>query len=124
MRKKKSVGFITKDSGKRQAFKGGMVRDISQDKDRYDLIPIFMLKRWGALMQRGAIKYGERNWEKAETVEALNRFKESALRHMFQWLEGDLTEDHASAVMFNIAGAEMVQNKLNGKTVQRTKARN
>ena len=107
--------FTTKDSGKRKSFKDGMVRDTAEGKERYDLLPIFMLKRWASLLQRGALKYGERNWEKADSPEALNRFKESALRHIFQWLEGDLSEDHASAVMFNIAGAEMVLKKLNDR---------
>ena len=106
--------FITKDSGQRVEFPDGMVRDISTDKTRYDLIPTFMLKRWADLLQRGAKKYGERNWEKAETQEALYRFKESAIRHMYQWLDGDTSEDHASAILFNVAGAEMVLKKLNG----------
>ena len=105
--------FVTKDSGKRKQFKEGMVRDISEDKTRYDLVYMPMLKRWADLMSRGAKKYGERNWELAESQEALNRFRESALRHMFQWFNGDIDEDHASAVFFNISGAEMVLKKLN-----------
>lgn len=105
--------FITKDSGKRKQFKEGMVRDISENKTRYDLVYMPMLKRWADLMARGAKKYGERNWELAESEEALNRFKESALRHIFQWFNGDIDEDHASAVFFNISGAEMVKTKLN-----------
>lgn len=104
--------FITKDSGERQEFTSGMVRDTSTDKPRYDLLDFPMLKRWAELMARGAKKYGENNWKKATGTPELNRFKESALRHMFQWLEGDTTEDHASAVFFNIAGAEMVKDKL------------
>ncbi len=106
------MNFETKDSGERQEFSTGMVRDVQTDKPRYDLLDVPMLKRWAELMARGAKKYGENNWKKAATEEELNRFKASALRHMFQWLEGDTAEDHGAAVYFNIAGAEMVRLKL------------
>lgn len=106
--------FITKDTGKRVTFKSGMNRDIQEDKPRYDLIYLPMLKRWAELMDRGAKKYGERNWEKAEGREELERFKASAFRHFIQWMNNEQDEDHASAVFFNISGAEYVSNKLNG----------
>lgn len=108
-------GYVTKDSGERQQFSTGMVRDVSGDKPRYDLLDLPMLKRWAELMARGSKKYGANNWRLASTEQELNRFKESALRHMFQWLEGDTTEDHPSAILFNVAGAEMVRAKLNAK---------
>ena len=104
--------FATKDSGKRTEFKTGMVRDVQDDKPRYDLIDRAFLKRWAALMARGAEKYGEENWRNAGTEEELKRFEASALRHMFQYLEGDREEDHAVAVAFNLAGAEMVRTKF------------
>jgi hypothetical protein len=104
--------FETKDSGKREEFKTGMVRDIQDDKPRYDLIDGAFLKRWAELMARGAKKYGENNWRKAATEEELGRFKASAIRHLMQYLEGDATEDHCVAVAFNLAGAEMVREKL------------
>lgn len=104
--------FETKDSGERQVFSTGMVRDTQDDKPRYDLLDLPMLKRWAELMARGAKKYGENNWKKAATETELNRFKSSLLRHTFQYLEGDTTEDHAAAIYFNIAGAEMVRCKL------------
>ena len=109
------MSFQTKDSGQRQEFSTGMVRDIQSDKPRYDLLDFPMLKRWAELMQRGAIKYGENNWKKAATGEEYQRFKASAIRHCVQWFTEDDTEDHAAAVYFNIAGAEMVKEKLNGK---------
>ena len=104
--------FITKDSGKRQEFSTGMVRDVQDDKPRYDLIDRSFLKRWADLMARGAKKYGEENWRQAATQAELKRFEASATRHLFQWLDGDRTEDHAAAVAFNLAGAEMVREKL------------
>lgn len=120
------MDFKTIDSGKRIKFKDGMMRDISENKVRYDLVYLPMLKRWAELMGRGAKKYGERNWEKANTQEALDRFKESAFRHFIQWLEGEIDEDHASAVFFNISGAEMITEKLYGKknNLRRNKRQN
>lgn len=106
------MSFETKDSGKREEFATGMVRDTQDDKPRYDLLDLPMLRRWAELMARGAKKYGENNWRKAATPEELTRFRSSAIRHMFQYLEGDKTEDHAAAIIFNVAGAEMVEEKL------------
>ncbi len=113
-RQKNVDGFLTKDSGERQEFSTGMKRDVQTGKPRYDLLDREMLKRWAELMARGAEKYGENNWKKAATEEEYERFRASAIRHMFQWLDGELDEDHASAIYFNVAGAEMVRAKLNG----------
>jgi len=106
------MAFETKDSGKREEFSTGMVRDTQDDKPRYDLIDRPFLKRWAELMARGAKKYGENNWRKAATEDELTRFKASAIRHLFQYLDGDSSEDHAVAVAFNLAGAEMVREKM------------
>lgn len=108
--------YITKDSGKREEFSTGMVRDTQDGKPRYDLIDRPFLRRWAELMARGAEKYGPNNWRKAETQEELDRFEASMLRHVFQYLEGDRSEDHGAAIVFNIAAAEMVRAKLLQKT--------
>lgn len=108
---KKSGEFSTKDSGKKLVFKSGMNRDISDDKPDYTLVWHPFLLRFVELLARGAAKYGRDNWKKASGQEELVRFKQSALRHMYQYLEGDESEDHASAVLFNLMGAEYVKNK-------------
>ncbi len=106
--------FVTKDSGQREQFESGMVRDVEVDKPRYDLIGWGwkLIKRWAELVGRGAIKYGELNFEKASTETELKRFKSSAMRHMVQWAMGETDEDHAAAVCFNLAGYEAVKEKL------------
>lgn len=108
------MDFLIKDSGERQSFSGGMVRDISEGKIDYSLImdgP--MIKRWAIHLTNGAKKYAKRNWMKAEGDEEYNRFRESALRHFVQWFYGEEDEDHASAVYFNINGAEHLKQVLN-----------
>ena len=115
--------FKTKDSGKRIMFETGMNRDVSDDKIRYDLIiPLDsrdnMVTRWAALMTRGAIKYGARNFEKARTQGELDRFRESAMRHFFQWFLGEDDEDHAAACYFNIQGAEYTKRRMRKNPVK------
>ena len=109
---KHQMTFETKDSGKRQEFSTGMKRDVQEGKPRYDLVDWPMIKRWAELMERGAKKYGANNWKKAATIEERDRFKASAIRHMVQWFNDETDEDHGVAVYFNIAGAEMVKEKL------------
>jgi hypothetical protein len=117
--------FVTKDSGQRQEFASGMRRDVQTGKPRFDLLmPLDlpfdqqMLTRWAMLMARGSERYGDRNWEKASTREEFERFRASAFRHLMQWMSGDVEEDHAAAVMFNLAGAEYVRHQLAAKTAR------
>jgi hypothetical protein len=110
-----SPTYITKDSGERMQFYSGMQRDKQTGKPRYDLCDKGMYKRWAELMGRGADKYGENNWRKANSQEELDRFKASAERHLISWLSGEEDEDHASAVIFNIAAYEATKVKLQNK---------
>ena len=119
------MDYITKDSGARSEYSSGMVRDLSQGKARFDLlIPLDvpyreqLLTRFAELMARGAVKYNVRNWEKASGQEELARFKESALRHMMQWICGETDEDHAAAVLFNITAYETTLYKINSSNEQ------
>lgn len=108
--------YPTKDSGERQEYDSGMVRDTQQGKPRFDLVipegvpyDAQMLTRWAALMARGAEKYGDRNWEKGRGTEELNRAKASAFRHFMQWFCDEADEDHAAGVFFNIQQVEILK---------------
>ena len=105
--------FTVKDSGKREEFASGMVRDTETGKADYTLVfdgP--MMDRYAEHLTKGAVKYEARNWMKANGPVELARFRKSAIRHMRQWLRGDTDEDHAAAVMFNINGYEYVKERL------------
>jgi len=152
--------YITKDSGKREEFTSGMVRDTQTDKMRFDLAfdgPLFwalfndspvreiiraaqswyaegsiaqaanvilaiihyegctifdFVERYAQLMLRGAVKYSEQNWMKAEGEAEYKRFRSSFCRHLKQYLNGEKDEDHMAAVFFNLNGAEYVRSKL------------
>lgn len=110
--------FIIKDSGKREEFVGGMVRDTAAGKVNYlKVLDGPMLHRWAEHLTKGAIKYpdirpGVANWTLAAGEAEYQRARESAIRHFFQYLRGDVDEDHASALFFNVNLAEYVRAKL------------
>lgn len=113
-----SLSFEIKDSGKRQEFAGGMVRDTTEGKvDFTNLLHGPMFRRAAVHMTKGREKYpdpepGVPNWTLAEGQEEYQRARQSALRHLIQWLDGDVDEDHAAAVYFNINLAEYVKDKM------------
>lgn len=98
--------YKTKDSGKRVNYDSGFQRDTGENKPRYDLIPHELLTRLAELYQRGAVKYDENNWRKAQSETEIKRFIASAWRHFIQWIRGDQDEDHAIAVIWNIIAYE------------------
>jgi hypothetical protein len=64
-------------------------------------VPWRELKRLAELYEKGGYKYGDHNWEKGQPPD---RFFDSAIRHLVQWREGEDTEDHLAAALFNILG--------------------
>lgn len=114
--------FTIKDSGARQEFASGMVRDTTEGKIDF-LNPRFgpMFKRWAAHLTKGRQKYpdpapGMPNWMLAAGEEEYQRARASAARHFEQWLDGDADEDHAAAVYFNINLAEYVRERVERET--------
>lgn len=90
--------YVTKDSGERQSFETGMVRDTQEGKPRFDLIPTGPLQRLADLYARGAIKYDDNNWQKGQPF---SRAYASLFRHLIAWRNGERTEDHLAAVAWN-----------------------
>lgn len=87
-----------KDSGQRQSFPSGSVRDTRDGKGRFDLLPTRAIREVARHFEAGAVKYGDRNWEKGQP---LSRYVDSALRHSFAALEGQHDENHAAAAAWN-----------------------
>ncbi len=75
----KAVRHIVADSGKREEFSTGMVRDTRENKGRFDLVTPVALRRLALVYEKGAEKYVARNWEKGSP---LSRFADSAQRHL------------------------------------------
>ena len=91
-----------KDSGEREEFDTGSVRDRRAGKGRYDLLSPIAIRRWAVHTENGCDKYGERNWEKGQPIKL---FLDSAARHIYSYLAGMRDEDHLAAAMWNIAAA-------------------
>lgn len=97
---KAKVGYAgVTDSGEREEFQTGSVRDTRSGKGRYDLLPPIAIRRLAQHYENGARKYGERNWEKGQP---LSRYADSALRHIYSWLEEKDEEDHLAAAAWNL----------------------
>jgi len=60
-------------------------------------------------LEKGAMKYGDDNWRKGMFV---RRYLCSLLRHAFQIADGDETEDHLAAIIFNAGGIMDVRDKI------------
>ena len=86
------------DSGRRQSFASGAIRDTADDKPRPDLISPFAIERLGEWLRLGARKYEERNWEKGMPV---SRCVASLYRHLMYYHQGHRNEDHLAAILFN-----------------------
>lgn len=93
---------MIKDSGERTEFTTGAVRDMHEGKGRFDLLP------WNAIWdvakhcEEGAKKYGERNVDKGIPQHSLI---DSAIRHIFKYIENWNDEDHLRAAAWNILWA-------------------
>ena len=82
-----------------EQFADGSQRDSREGKGRYDLLPVYAIKRVAVHFENGARKYDERNWEKGQN---LCRMLDSAKRHIDEYLGGLRNEDHLAAAAWNI----------------------
>lgn len=100
---------ILKDSGKREEMSTGSVRDSREGKGRFDLLPAKAIRRIARHFEAGSLKYGDRNWEKGQPI---SRFMDSALRHLFNHLDGQRDEDHLAAAGWNILAAMETEERV------------
>lgn len=83
-------------------YPSGAVRDSNEGKIRWDLVPKECLERVAIHYTNGAKKYEDpNNWKKGIPDES---YKESAERHLMQYLLGKRDEDHLAAIVFNVFG--------------------
>ena len=91
-----------KDSGERSEFSTGACRDMHAGKGDMVSLPNAAILRLSKHYENGALKYGRWNYTKGIPVSS---FLDSALRHLFKYLDGWDDEDHLSAAAFNVLGA-------------------
>ena len=99
---------VIADSGDRTQFESGAVRDMHQGKGRCDLLPMCVMLRLAKHYEAGAIKYSDRNWEQGIPAHS---FADSALRHMFKYMDGQKDEDHLIAAIWNLCGLAWTEEK-------------
>lgn len=102
------------DSGSRQIFASGSVRDTQENKGRYDLLPFCALERIAIHTELGANKYGDRNWEKGQPI---SRYLNSAIRHIFKYCMGRTDEDHLAAACWNLMSAMWTMQEIENKNL-------
>lgn len=101
--------FEMKHGASQQDFSTGAKRDTQAGKLRYDLISPFALKRLAVIYTKGAEHYGDRNWEKGIPF---SRMVASMMRHLNQFLMGDMDEDHLAQAIWNGVGILHFQEML------------
>lgn len=82
-----------------RTFDSGAQRDPNVDKGRYDLLSPLFLRRLAVHTQKGGKVRGDRNWETGMPMDAV---LDSAIRHLYNYLEGDRSEDHLAAAAWNV----------------------
>lgn len=92
------VKFADKDEN----FESGAKRGDRTGKGRYDLIPEEGLKRLAKVYEEGAVKYGDSNWKKGYNI---SRTLDSAIRHLYNYMGGDNSEDHLAQACWNLMAA-------------------
>lgn len=98
-RQRQALSFdAVKDSGERQEFETGARRDTQEGKPRFGLVPPYPLKRLAQHYTNGAVKYGENNWTKGIPC---SRSWESLERHVQDFKDGKMDEDHLAAIVWN-----------------------
>lgn len=103
------MDYKVKDSGVRQSFESGAVRDIQQGKGRFDLITPVALERLARHYESGAVKYGDSNWTKGIPI---MRLLDSAKRHLNKYLRGHRDEDHLIACAWNCFAAAHTEDMI------------
>lgn len=85
-----------------EQYASGAQRQPNQGRGRYDLLHAWAMRRIALRCEYGAQLYGDRNWEKGIPQ---SRMICSALRHLFQYLQGLTDEDHLAAAAWNLLAA-------------------
>ena len=87
-----------KDSGQRETFDSGAVRDSDEGKPHPEYVSPFAMERLARWLAEGAKKYAPRNWEKGLGIE---RCFASMYRHLLKYQMGEHDEDHLAAIFCN-----------------------
>lgn len=87
-----------------QQYPSGAVRGSSKGRGAFELLSPYALRRVALVAEKGAANpnYGPRNWEKGMPIE---RYIQSCIRHLMQYLAGCTNEDHLAQADWNLDAA-------------------
>jgi hypothetical protein len=91
--------YVLRDSGAREEFKTGAVRDTRYGKGRFDLLPPYAIRELAQHYEAGALKYSANQWRKGIPF---SRLLDSAKRHINLYETGDRVENHLIAAVWNL----------------------
>lgn len=92
-----------------KSFESGAIRENKDGKGRHDLLPFCALNRLAKHFQKSLREHPERNWEKGIPMSS---FLDSAIRHLFNYMDGQTDEDHLCSAAWNILCAMWTEEKL------------
>lgn len=102
-----------KDSGTRKRYSTGAMKDKTDEgmkgKGAYHLVPPWVIRQVAEIYRKGSIKYHERNWEMGLP---LCDFLDSAERHLGQFHEGMIDEDHLHQAIWNLIGLSQTMHMI------------
>lgn len=105
---------VTRDSSEARTYEGGSYRHRPKGKGIYYVTPPCAMKRLAARYEYGADKYGQP--EEFKKGLPVSDCMDSLLRHAFEYLDGDNSEDHMAAIAWNaFAIMHMEQPSMAGK---------
>jgi hypothetical protein len=90
-----------KDSGAREEFQSGSLRDKQEGKGAFHLVPSWVVWLVSRIYEEGAIKYAPRNWELGQP---LSQYIKSTENHLAKLKVGLRDEPHASQIIWNMIG--------------------
>ena len=82
-----------------RVFESGSRRDSDTHKPLTTALTAYARLRYGYHLRKGSNNYGKNNWQLGQPSEAV---LESLDRHLAQYMAGDRSEDHLSAIMFGV----------------------
>ena len=92
-----------------KCYETGAVRQDRTGKGRCDLLPMCSLLRLANYFEEGLQKHPERNWEQGMPM---HEYLDSAMRHIFKYMDGQKDEDHLVAATWNLMAAMWTEEKL------------
>jgi hypothetical protein len=94
--------YETKETVQKEKFSTGAQRNDANGKGKYVLVSPMALRRLAGVYERGSLAHGVRNWERGLPI---SRCLDSAIRHIYQYIEGLRDEDHLAQAAWNLCAA-------------------